>query len=82
LYEHSLGIVEVEDALEVRDDDVVQAGEEANHEEEGGGNAHGACVGLDLQVVCVTWGTYIADGNGQESTPLYKGGARMYPFQE
>jgi len=34
LYEHSLGIVEVEDALEVRDDDVVQAGEEANHEEE------------------------------------------------
>ena len=49
-----LGVVEGEDGFEVGADDVVEAGEEADHEEEGGGDGHGARVGVDLRVVSVT----------------------------
>ena len=35
----------------MRDDDVVERGEEADHEEEGGGDGHGAGIGADGGVV-------------------------------
>ena len=41
----------LEDGFEVRDDDVVERGEEADHEEEGGGDGHGAAIGAHGGVV-------------------------------
>ncbi len=72
LHGEDFGVVEGEDALEVRDDDVVETGEEADHEEEGGGDAHGARVGLHLRVVAITWCADVADGNCQEGTPSFR----------
>ena len=73
LHGEDFGVVEREDALEVRDDDVVEAGEEADHEEERGGDAHGARVGLHLRVGGEAGRTDVADGNGQERTPSCRG---------
>ncbi len=47
LDEHRFGVAEFEDTFEMRDDDVVKAGEKANHEEEGSRDRHSACVGFD-----------------------------------
>jgi hypothetical protein len=40
LDEHNLGVVQAENGLEMRDQDVVQAGHEAPHEEERGNHRH------------------------------------------
>ncbi len=69
LHGEDFGVVEREDALQVRDDDVVEASEEADHEEEGGGHGHGAGVGLHLRVGGEAGRTDVADWNGQERTP-------------
>jgi hypothetical protein len=47
LHQHRLRIGELEDALQVRDDDVVEARKKADHEEERNGNGHGTFVGCD-----------------------------------
>ncbi len=45
LDEEGLAVVQAEDSLKVRDEDVVETGEEAPHEKEHRGDAHGADVG-------------------------------------
>ena len=47
LDEHRFGVAELEDAFEVGDDDVVEAGEKTDHEEEGRRDRHSAGVRLD-----------------------------------
>ena len=65
LLRHSLCIVERKNALQVRDDDVVQAGQEADHEEKRGREGHGARIGLHGHVVGIAGRADIAEWQGQ-----------------
>ena len=50
LHQHDLSVVELEDALEVGDEDVVETGEESPHEEEHGRDAHRPLVGSLIDI--------------------------------
>ena len=68
LNHHGFGVVELEDALEVRNDDVVETGEKTHHEKQCGRDGHGTNVSLHLWIVVVTGGTDVAYWDGQGSS--------------
>ena len=61
LYEHGFGVVEREDGLQMRDEDVIERCKKAPHEEERGDHRHGALVGFAGGIGCNRRAAYVCD---------------------